>query len=124
MENKTIMKIARSNNLHYEKAKMQDGYTAYLFRFDNSDEFFAFLPLFRACKNLFVADHFYSLSAYIWDKKDHDAAQELSKNKSQLVDLFFETMRNGGTAEDGKQAQIDFCALNPEYTPAFNVIYC
>ena len=124
MSNLTITRIAKKNNLTYKKCNMWGGYAAYLFEFNNADEFSAFVPLFKKCKNLFVDSNIYTYSAFVWDKKDHDSAQAVNDYKMELVDIFYKIIHDGGTADDGKQAQVDFCAIHPEYMPAFDLIYC
>lgn len=118
-----IIRIAKKNNLTYKKLNMVGGYTAYLFEFDNIDEVHAFLPLFKNRKNLYVDFNYYTNSIFVCDKEEHEKIKTMSERKMHLANIFCEIIHNGGTADTGKQAQIDFCTLHPEYKPAFDLIY-
>lgn len=123
MENRTVIRLAKKYNLKYEVVQMQAGTTAYLFKFDTVDEYGTFRALFSRCKNLYVDSNVYTYSIFVWDATEHEKAKNATENRMRLTNMFFEIMHNGGTPEQGKQAQKDYCAVHPEYLPAFKQIY-
>lgn len=123
MENRTVIRLAKKYNLKYEVVQMQAGATAYLFKFNSIEEYSAFTPIFSRCKNLYVDSNVYAYSFFVWDVTEHKKARITTECKMHLVNMFYEIMHNGGTPEQGKQAQIDYCTKHPEYLSAFNLIY-
>ena len=123
MENRTVIRLAKKYNLKYEVVQMQAGTTAYRFEFNSIEEYSTFKPIFSMCKNLYVDSNVYTYSIFVWDAADHKKARAATERKAHLVNMFFEIMHNGGTPEQGKQAQKDYCTAHPEYLPAFKQIY-
>lgn len=58
-----------------------------------------------------------------FDLEEWKALKRLSDAKSELVDIFYMSLRAGKSPDDAKRDQFSFCAGRPEYISAYNAIY-
>ena len=119
MENKTITKLAKKYNLTYEKINN----LFYRFTFKNYDEFSLFFHIFLNKKNLHVESNYPTLSVNVWDLDTWENFKERNIKKSDLVEMFFQALRNGKTQEQARATQEEYCNMHPDYCSAFQEIY-
>ena len=102
-----IEKIAKRNNLKYEVVEYWGGLKGYEFR----------------AKDLYIRDNIYSYYFTVMYLDDYLKLKKISKMQSKLVNMFCQALHNGKTATEAKNIQLNFCALCPEYFPAYISIH-
>ena len=117
-----IEKIAKRNNLKYEVVEYWGGLKGYEFSADSYNEKAFLKSLFRT-KDLYIRDSSYSYCFVVMYLDDYLKLKNFSKMQSKLVNMFCQAMHDGKTATEAKNIQLHFCALCPEYFPAYENIY-
>lgn len=117
-----IEKIAKRNNLNYSVVKFDGGFKGYEFCADSYSEKSFLKSLFRA-KDLYIRGNIYSYYFTVMYLDDYLKLKKISKMQSKLVNMFCQALHNGKTATEAKNIQLNFCALCPEYFPAYENIY-
>lgn len=117
-----IEKIAKRNNLNYSVVEYWDGLKGYEFSADSYSEKSFLKSLFRA-KDLYIRGNIYSYYFTVMYLDDYLKLKKNSKMQSKLVNMFCQALHNGKTATEAKNIQLNFCALCPEYFPAYENIY-
>lgn len=117
-----IEKIAKRNNLKYDVVEYWGGLKGYEFSADNYSEKSFLKSLFRA-KDLYIRGNTYSYYFTVMYLDDYLRLKEFGKMQSKLVNMFSQALHNGKTATEAKNMQLHFCALCPEYFPAYENIY-
>lgn len=117
-----IEKIAKRNNLNYSVVKFDGGFKGYEFCANSYNEKAFLKSLFRA-KDLYIRGNPYSYYFTVMYLDDYLSLKKFSKMVSKLANMFFQAMHDGKTATEAKNIQLNFCALCPEYFPAYENIY-
>ena len=117
-----IEKIAKRNNLKYEVVEYWGGLKGYEFSADSYREK-SFLESFFRAKDLHINSSPYSYCFTVMYLDDYLKLKNFSKMQSKLVNMFCQAMHDGKTATEAKNIQLHFCALCPEYFPAYENIY-
>lgn len=117
-----IEKIAKRNNLKYDVVEYWGGLKGYEFSADNYSEKSFLKSLFRA-KDLYIRSNIYSYYFTVMYLDDYLKLKKNSKMQSKLVNMFCQATHDGKTATEAKNIQLHFCALCPEYFPAYENIY-
>ena len=117
-----IEKIAKRNNLKYDVVEYWGGLKGYEFSADSYGEKSFLKSLFRA-KDLYIRGNTYSYYFTVMYLDDYLRLKEFGKMQSKLVNMFSQALHNGKTATEAKNMQLHFCALCPEYFPAYENIY-
>lgn len=116
-----IEKIAKRNNLKYDVVEYWGGLKGYEFSADSYSEKSFLKSLFRA-KDLYIRGNIYSYYFTVMYLDDYLKLKKISKMQSKLVNMFCQALHNGKTAAEAKNIQLNFCALCPEYFPAYENI--
>lgn len=90
---------------------------------ENIPEFEAIVSVFRRMRGVYVDSHFYTLCVQVYDLEEWKALKRLSDAKTELVNVFYMSLRAGKSPDDAKIDQFSFCAGRPEYISAYNAIY-
>lgn len=90
---------------------------------ENIPEFEMVASVFRRMRGVYVDSHFYTLCVRAYDLEEWEALKRLTDAKSELVDIFYMSLRAGKSPDDAKIDQFSFCAGRPEYINAYNAIY-
>ena len=90
---------------------------------ENIPEFEMVASAFRRMHGVYVDSHFYTLCIRIYDLDEWESLKRFSAAKSELVDIFYMSLRAGKSPDDAKRDQFSFCAGRPEYISAYNAIY-
>lgn len=109
-----IEKIAKRNNLKYEVVEYWGGLKGYEFSADSYSEKSFLKSLFRA-KDLYIKGNIYSYYFTVMYLDDSLKLKNFSK--------FCQALHDGKAAMEAKNIQLHFCALCPEYFPAYENIY-
>ena len=117
-----IEKIAKRINLKYDVVEYWGGLKGYEFSADSYSEKSFLKSLFRA-KDLYIRGNIYSYYFTVMYLDDYLKLKKISKMQSKLVNMFCQALHNGKTAAEAKNIQLNFCALCPEYFPAYENIY-
>ena len=118
-----ILKASRKYNLQPVELQLINGGTGYRFEFGSIEEYSAFIAVFRKIKGAYIDGNRYAWTFTVCKLTDHDACQSLNDQKNKLLDLFWSRYHMDHDQNAAKQAQIDFCALHPEYMDVYNMIY-
>lgn len=121
--NKSIIRIAKRENLRYKEIAYQNGVVAAEFDFDNYNQYSFYWSLFAKKKNLHVETYHYSFCIRVFDLNEYTEMKSNNKRSIFLSDLFCLAMRDGKTADQAKEEQSNYCKLHPEYKVAFDMIY-
>lgn len=117
-----IKKIAKRNNLNYSVVKFEGGFRGYEFNANSYSEKAFLKSLFRS-KDLYIRGSSYSYCFTVMYLDDYLRLKKFGKMQSKLVNMFCQALHNGKTATEAKNMQLHFCALCPEYFPAYENIY-
>ena len=117
-----IEKIAKRNNLNYCIVKFNGGFKGYEFCANSYNEKAFLKSLFRA-KDLYIRGNSYSYYFTVMYLDDYLKLKKFGKMQSKLVNMFCQATHDGKTATEAKNIQLNFCALCPEYFPAYENIY-
>lgn len=117
-----IEKIAKRNNLNYSVVNFGGGFKGYEFCSNSCNEKAFLKSLFRA-KDLYIRGNSYSCYFTVMYLDDYLKLKNFSKMQSKLVNMFCQALHNGKTPTEAKNTQLHFCALCPEYFPAYENIY-
>lgn len=117
-----IEKIAKRNNLGYSIVKFDGGFKGYEFGTNSYNEKAFLKSLFRA-KDLYIRGNPYSYYFTVMYLDDYLSLKKFDKMVFRLVDMFNQALHDGKTATEAKNIQLHFCALCPEYFPAYENIY-
>lgn len=117
-----IEKIAKRNNLKYNVVEYWGGLKGYEFSADSYSEKSFLKSLFRA-KDLYIRGNSYSYYFTVMYLDDYLSLKKFDKMVFRLVDMFNQALHDGKTATEAKNMQLHFCALCPEYFPAYENIY-
>lgn len=117
-----IEKIAKRNNLGYSIVKFDGGFKGYEFSANSYNEKAFLKSLFRA-KDLYIRGNPYSYYFTVMYLDDYLSLKKFDKMVFRLVDMFNQALHDGKTATEAKNIQLHFCALCPEYFPAYENIY-
>lgn len=117
-----IEKIAKRNNLKYEVVEYWGGLKGYEFSANSYNEKAFLKSLFRA-KDLYIRGNSYSYYFTVMYLDDYLSLKKFDKMVFRLVDMFNQALHDGKTAMEAKNIQLHFCALCPEYFPAYENIY-
>lgn len=117
-----IEKIAKRNNLNYSIVKFDGGFKGYEFSANSYNEKAFLKSLFRA-KDLYIRGNSYSYYFTVMYLDDYLSLKKFDKMVFRLVDMFNQALHDGKTAMEAKNIQLHFCALCPEYFPAYENIY-
>lgn len=117
-----IEKIAKRNNLNYSVVKFDGGFKGYEFCANSYNEKAFLESLFRA-KDLYIKSNPYSYYFTVMYLDDYLSLKKFDKMVFKLVNMFCQALRDGKTAKEVKNMQLHFCALCPEYFPAYENIY-
>lgn len=117
-----IEKIAKRNNLNYSVVKFDGGFKGYEFCVNSYNEKAFLKSLFRA-KDLYIRGNSYSYYFTVMYLDDYLSLKKFDKMVFRLVDMFNQALHDGKAAMEAKNIQLHFCALCPEYFPAYENIY-
>lgn len=117
-----IEKIAKRNNLNYSVVKFDGGLKGYEFSATSYNEKAFLKSLFRA-KDLYIRGNPYSYYFTVMYLDGYLSLKKFSKMVSKLVNMFCQALHDGKTPTEAKNMQLHFCALCPEYFPAYENIY-
>lgn len=117
-----IEKIAKRNNLDYSVVNFDGGFKGYEFCANSYSEK-AFLESLFRLKDLYIKSNPYSYYFTVMYLDDYLNVKKFGKMVFELVNMFCQAMHNGKTAAEAKNIQLYFCALCPEYFPAYENIY-
>lgn len=119
----SILRTAKKYNLSYRVRAVSCGTEFVEIIAENIPEFEAIVSIFRRMRGVYVDSHFYTLCIRIYNLDEWEALKRLSAAKSELVDIFYMSLRTGKSPDDAKRDQFLFCAGRPEYISAYNAIY-
>lgn len=118
-----ILKTIKKYNIAYSIRKMSNGAECVEIAADSVPEFETIASAFRKMRGVYVDSHFYTLCIRVYDLDAWKALQRFSDAKSELVNVFYMSLRAGKTQDGAKRAQLDYCEDRPEYLEAYNAIY-
>lgn len=119
----SILRTAKKYNLSYRVRSVSCGTEFVEIIAGNIPEFEAIVSVFRRMRGVYVDSHFYTLCVRVYDLGEWKALKRLTDAKSELVDIFYRSLRAGKSPDDAKRDQFSFCAGRPEYISAYNAIY-
>lgn len=119
----SILRTVKKYNLSYRVRAVSCGTEFVEIIAENIPEFEAIVSAFRRMRGVYVDSHFYTLCVRVYDLEEWKASKRLSDAKSELVDIFYMSLRAGKSPDDAKRHQFSFCAGRPEYISAYNAIY-
>lgn len=119
----SILKTAKKYNLSYRVRAVSCGTEFVEIIAENIAEFEMVVSAFHRMRGVYVDSHFYTLCVRVYDLEEWKALKRLSDAKSELVDIFYMSLRAGKSPNDAKRDQFSFCAGRPEYISAYNAIY-
>ena len=119
----SILKTVKKYNFSYRVRAVSCGTEFLEIITENIPEFEMVASVFRRMRGVYVDSHFYTLCARVYDLEEWKALKRLSDAKSELVDIFYMSLRAGKSPDDAKRDQFSFCAGRPEYISAYNAIY-
>lgn len=90
---------------------------------ENIPEFEAIVSVFRRMRGVYVDSHFYTLCIRVYCLDDWQELKRFNACKTELIDIFYMSLRAGKSPDDAKRDQFSFCAGRPEYISAYNAIY-
>ena len=118
-----ILRQLKKYNLSYRVRAVSFGTEFAEITAENIPEFEAIVSIFRRMRGVYVDSHFYTLCVRVYDLEEWKALKSFSDAKSELVDVFYMSLRAGKSPDDAKRDQFSFCAGRPEYISAYNAIY-
>lgn len=118
-----ILRTIKKYNLSYRVRVTPCGTEFVEIIAENIPEFEMVASVFRRMRGVYVDSHFYTLCVRVYDLEEWKALKRLSDAKSELVDIFYTSLRAGKSPDDAKRDQFSFCADRPEYISAYNAIY-
>lgn len=121
--NKTIIRIAKKENLSYKEIQYGYGVTAAEFEFPTYEEYYFYSGLFLKKKNLHVILFHHNHCFRVFDAEEYTRMRENNKRVISLVDLFYSSMHNGMTPDQAKREQEKYCELHPEFWATYDTIY-
>ena len=117
-----IEKIAKRNNLNYSTVKFDGGFKVYEFSANSYNEK-AFLESLFRLKDLYIKSNPYSYYFTVMYLDDYLSLKKFDKMVSKLANMFCQALHDGKAPMEAKNMQLHFCALCPEYFPAYENIY-
>jgi hypothetical protein len=117
-----IEKIAKRNNLNYSTVKFDGGFKGYEFSANSYNEK-AFLESLFRLKDLYIKSNPYSYYFTVMYLDDYLSLKKFDKMVSKLANMFCQALHDGKAPMEAKNMQLHFCALCPEYFPAYENIY-
>lgn len=119
----SILRIAKKYNLSYRVRAVSCGTEFVEIIAENIPEFEAIVSIFRRMRGVYVDSRFHTLCIRMYDLEEWKALKRLSDAKTELVDVFYTSLRAGKSPDEAKREQFSFCAGRPEYISAYNAIY-
>lgn len=119
----SILKTVKKYNLSYRVRAVSCGTEFVEIIAENIPEFEMVASVFRRMRGVYVYSHFYTLCVRVYDLEEWKALKRLSDAKTELIDVFYTSLRAGKSPDDAKRDQFSFCAGRPEYISAYNAIY-
>lgn len=119
----SILKTVKKYNLSYRLRAVSCGTEFVEIIAENVSEFEAIVSVFRRMRGVYVDSYFYTLCVRVYDLEEWKALKRFSDAKTELVDVFYMSLRAGKSPDDAKKEQFLFCAGRPEYISAYNAIY-
>lgn len=119
----SILRTAKKYNLSYRVRSVSCGTEFMEIIAENIPEFEAIISIFRRMRGVYVDSHFYALCIRVYDLEEWKALKSLSDAKTELIDVFYMSLRSGKSPDDAKKEQFSFCSGRPEYISAYNAIY-
>lgn len=117
-----IEKIAKRNNLKYKIVEYPGGFKGYeFFALNYHDRDFQ-ESLFRV-KDLHIDYNIYCYDFTVMYLDDYLELKRFNNMKIKLSNMFCRALHDGKTPTEAKNIQLHFCALCPEYFPAYENIY-
>lgn len=119
----SVLKTVKKYNLSYRVRAVSCGTEFLEIIAENIPEFEMVASAFRRMRGVYVDSHFYTLCIRLYNLDEWEALKRFSAAKSELVDIFYMSLRAGKSPDDAKIDQFSFCAGRPEYISAYNAIY-
>lgn len=118
-----ILRQLKKYNLSYRVRAVSCGTEFVEITAENIPEFEAIVSVFRRMRGVYVDSCFYTLCARVYGLDDWQALRRFNACKTELIDVFYTSLRAGKSPDDAKRDQFSFCAGRPEYISAYNAIY-
>jgi hypothetical protein len=119
----SILKTMKKYNLSYRVRAVSCGTEFAEITAENIPEFEAIASVFRRMRGVYVDSCFYTLCVRVYGLDDWQALKRFNACKTELIDVFYTSLRSGKSPDDAKRDQFSFCAGRPEYISAYNAIY-
>lgn len=119
----SILKTVKKYNLSYRVHAVSCDAEFVEIIAENIPEFEAIASVFRRMRGVYVDGHFYTLCIRVYDLEEWKALKYFNACKTELIEIFYTSLRSGKNSDDAKRDQFSFCAGRPEYTSAYNAIY-
>ena len=118
--NNNIILFCKRHNLDYTVQPLILGYTRIAVNCANYAEFDAIRR--AAAKHYSTDSHIYTLTVYIYDRKERAEIDKFNVDRLTLTDIFFNALHEGKTPDEAKQAQFNY-ATEHGTIKAYNYIY-
>lgn len=119
----SILRTAKKYNLSYRVRSVSCGTEFVEIIAGNIAEFEMVVSVFRRMRGVYVDSHFYTLCVRVYILDDWQALKYFNACKTELIEIFYTSLRSGKNSDDAKRDQFLFCAGRPEYISAYNAIY-
>lgn len=119
----SILKTVKKYNLSYRVRAVSCGTEFLEIITENIPEFEMVASVFRRMRGVYVDSHFYTLCVRVYDLDDWQELKRFNACKTELIDVFYTSLRAGKSPDDAKRDQFSFCTGRPEYISAYNAIY-
>lgn len=119
----SILRTAKKYNLSYRVRTVSCGTEFVEIIAGNIAEFEMVVSVFRRMRGVYVDSHFYTLCVRVYILDDWQALKYFNACKTELIEIFYTSLRSGKNSDDAKRDQFSFCAGRPEYISAYNAIY-
>lgn len=119
----SILKTVKKYNLSYRVRAVSCGTEFVEIIAGNIAEFEMVVSVFRRMRGVYVDSHFYTLCIRVYGLDDWQALKYFNACKTELIEIFYTSLRSGKNSDDAKRDQFSFCAGRPEYISAYNAIY-
>lgn len=119
----SILRTVKKYNLSYRVRAVSCGTEFVEIISENIPEFEMVASVFWRMRGVYVDSYFYTLCIRVYDLEEWKALKCLSDAKTELVNVFYTSLRAGKSPDDAKKDQFSFCAGRPEYIRAYNAIY-
>lgn len=118
----TIYKKAVNNGYNAKTVQYNSGKYAVIIDGFNTVDFVDSIMQIYKRSNVHIDFNVYTMTAHIMDNSDYEADRAYNTAKSDLINVFWQSIHNGKNQNEAKQIQHDYAVQN-NCIDIFNTIY-